>query len=138
MSHQAQTVRGSCLCGAIVYEVTAAPLTMYHCHCGTCRKASGASLATNAIVPAAGFAIVAGREALTRYESSPQKYRYFCARCGSPIYSQADRTAQVVSVRCGTLDGDPGVRPSLHVHVAAKASWSEIRDDLPQRPEGVT
>jgi hypothetical protein len=35
----------------------------------------------------------------------------------------------------GTLDEDPGVRPSLHIWVGSKAPWFEITDDVPQRVE---
>lgn len=130
-------VRGSCLCGAVVYELTARPVAMYHCHCSTCRKANGASSATNLIVPLAGFKVVTGSDVLSRFESSPDKHRYFCSRCGSPIYSHAQKTAQVISLRCGTLDGDPGIQPSVHLYAASKAPWTNLCDGLPQRPEGV-
>ena len=36
----------------------------------------------------------------------------------------------------GALDDDLGSRPTLHVHVASKAPWFTIADDLPQLPEG--
>jgi hypothetical protein len=41
----------------------------------------------------------------------------------------------VYGLPLGTLDGDPGVRPGLHVFVAYKAPWFEISDSLPQHPE---
>jgi hypothetical protein len=125
---------GSCLCGAVRYEIRGAPKAMYHCHCTTCQKANGASMATNLIVASEDFVVVAGRERLSAFESSPAKHRYFCSACGSPIYSHAESTRQIVSVRCGTLDGDPGLRPLAHAFVASKAPWTEIRDALPQRP----
>jgi hypothetical protein len=130
-------LRGSCLCGKVAYEVRGAPKAMYHCHCGVCRKANGSSLATNLIVAAEDFVLVSGGEALGAYESSPRKHRYFCSGCGSPIYSQAAQTPQIVSVRCGTLDVDPGLRPSVHIHAASKAPWFPICDGLPERPKGL-
>jgi hypothetical protein len=42
---------------------------MYYCHCGTCRKASGSSFATNVAVRTEDLVIVAGREALAAFES---------------------------------------------------------------------
>jgi hypothetical protein len=125
---------GSCLCGAVRYELRGDPALMYYCHCGTCRKANGSSFATNLIVPADDFTITAGRERLTAFESSPAKHRYFCSACGSPIYSHAEATKHIVSVRCGTLDGDPGVRPAVHTYVATRAPWFEITDAIPQKP----
>ena len=130
-------LRGSCLCGKVRYEIRGTPLAMYHCHCGTCRKANGSSLATNLVVAADEFVVTAGRESLTAFESSPAKHRHFCAACGSPIYSQAERTRHIVSVRGGTLDDDPVVRPSIHAYVSSKAPWFAIGDDLPQVPEGL-
>jgi hypothetical protein len=128
---------GGCLCGAVRYRIRGAPLVMYHCHCSQCRKASGASFATNLLVRAEHFEIAQGADALAAFESSPAKHRHFCSRCGSPIFSRAQATAQIVSVRSGTLDGDPALRPSAHYHVASKAPWFEIGDALPQRPGGM-
>src|SRR5687767_612752 len=99
-------VSGSCLCGKVSYAVRGRPLAMYQCHCGTCRKANGSSLATNIMVRTQDFEVTAGKESLTAFESSPGKHRYFCSACGSPIYSHGEKTRQIVSVRCGTLDGD--------------------------------
>ena len=129
---------GSCLCGAVRYEIHRAPRGMYHCHCATCRKASGASYATNLIVDADAFEVVAGRDRLASFESSPAKRRWFFSGCGSPIYSHAEATRAIVSVRAGTLDGDPGLRPAAHAWVASKAPWTELCDDLPQRPAGLS
>jgi hypothetical protein len=32
----------------------------------------------------------------------------------------------------GSFDADPGARPGRHIHVASKAPWETIADDLPQ------
>jgi hypothetical protein len=108
---------------------------MYQCYCGKCRAASGASFVTNIIVDADRFRITAGNERLTAFESSPKKFRHFCSVCGSPIYSQGEQTKQVVSVRCGTLKQDPGIRVAYHAFVASKAPWVDIHDDQPQFAE---
>ena len=55
--------------------------------------------------------------------------------CGSPIYSHGENRKHIVSVRCGTLDGDLPLPPSVHAFVASKANWIEITDDLPQHAE---
>jgi hypothetical protein len=128
-------LNGSCLCGVVRYEIRGDPALMYYCHCSTCRKANGTSFATNLIVPAADFTVTAGRERLTSYESSPAKRRWFCSACGSPIYSHAEQTAQIVSVRCGTLVGVPGSRPEVHSWVVDKAPWLVLTDGLPQTPK---
>jgi hypothetical protein len=40
-----------------------------------------------------------------------------------------------IGLPLGTLDDDPGVRPSAHVFVDSKAPWFEITDSLPQFSE---
>jgi hypothetical protein len=132
---EVEMLRGSCLCGTVRYEIRGTPVVVYYCHCGTCRKATGSSFATNVIVLTDDFALVAGRDVLASFESSPKKHRYFCSACGSPIYSQGEQTKQIVSVRCGTLDDALPLRPSVHAYVASKAPWFDICDDLPQKPE---
>jgi len=34
-----------------------------------------------------------------------------------------------VSIRLGSLDDDPGIRPQFHTFVASKAVWDDIPDD---------
>ena len=128
-------LEGACLCGKVRYEIAAAPRFMYQCHCGRCRAATGAAYASNIIVDADKFRIAAGSEALTGFNSSPGKHRYFCSGCGSPIYSHGEKTKHVVSVRTGTLKQDPGLRPAYHAFVASKAPWDVIADGLPQFAE---
>jgi len=120
------------MCGRIQYEIQGRPRWMYQCHCGKCRAGTGSSFATNVIVDADKFRITAGDEALARWQSSPQKFRYFCSGCGSPIYSHGDKTRHIVSVRSGTLKQDPGLRVAYHAFVASKAPWVDLRDGLPQ------
>jgi hypothetical protein len=41
-------------------------------------------------------------------------------------------------VPAGLLEGDPGVKPKLHVFTSSKAPWWEIADNLPQYATWVT
>lgn len=125
-------LRGSCLCGTIRYEIRGELGPIVLCHCSQCRKAQGSAFAANAQVSAADFTIIAGREALAAYESSPGKKRHFCRRCGSPIMSTRESSPGVVRVRVGTLDSRIDARPTAHIFAASKAEWDQIRDDLPQ------
>jgi len=123
-------IRGSCLCGEVRYEVRGSPSEMYYCHCSMCRKATGSSFATNMLVDKRDFVVTDGQELIKAYRSSVGEHRLFCSECGSPVYSEALARPGQVSVRCGLLDDDPVIRPSLHIHVQSKAPWSEIHDSL--------
>ncbi len=128
-------LKGGCLCGRVQFEIDGKPRFMYQCHCGKCRAASGASFVTNVIVDTERFRITAGAESLSAYESSAGKFRHFCSSCGSPIYSQGEKTKHYVAVRSGTLKDDPGLRVAYHAFVGSKAPWIEIHDGLPQFAE---
>ncbi len=128
-------LRGSCLCGAVKYEVDGDLGPIVCCHCSMCRKAQGTAFATNAPVEAARFRIIQGEEALRAYSSSPGKRRCFCSICGSPIFSKRDGHPGVIRLRIGTLDSKIAAKPTAHIQVASKAEWFEILDGLPQHPE---
>jgi hypothetical protein len=123
-------IRGSCLCGGVRFELAKVPLLVL-CHCSMCRKASGTAFEAGAAVPAADFAFREGTELVQSYESSPGTRRSFCRVCGSRAPSlSAD--GRLYFVPAGLLDGDPGVRPALHMFVGSKAPWWEIGDALPR------
>jgi hypothetical protein len=131
------TLTGQCLCGKVRYEVTGKLGPVIHCHCVECRKASGTAFATNAPVRTGYLRFASGRDAITEYESTPGKFRAFCATCGSPIYSRLESDPKTLRLRLGALDGDPERRPLLHIWVGEKAPWHEITDDLPQYGKSV-
>jgi len=44
------------------------------------------------------------------------------------------RRRGILSIRCGLLEDDPGIRPAHHLYVKFRAPWDEIQDDLAQYP----
>jgi len=125
-------IRGSCLCGDVRFEIDGVLKGASHCHCSMCRKAHGAAFGTYAAAKAAEFRFVSGEDRITRYRSSAEVVRAFCARCGSTLPWPRESEPEVVDVVLGILDDDPGLRPSHHIFVASKAPWHEITDNLPQ------
>jgi hypothetical protein len=126
--------QGSCLCGAVRYEIRGELGDFGYCHCTTCRKASGSAHAANAPVERANFQLTSG-DTLKEFESSPGKKRSFCGRCGSPIYAYLSATPELLRVRLGSLDTPFAKQPRAHTWVSDKAPWEPIADDLPQFPE---
>lgn len=127
-------LRGSCLCGGIRYQINGRLSGAMNCHCSMCRKAQGSAFRSRAAVKSVEFEFVQGEELITFYESSPGNHRGFCRVCGSPILSKFDDHPNYYGLPLGALDDDPGIRPRFHVHVASKARWYVITDDLPQLP----
>jgi hypothetical protein len=121
-------ITGSCQCGAVRIRVDGKLGPVVYCHCAQCRRANGSAFAANANVRAR-YLQLEGRDAIREYESSPGKFRAFCSRCGSPVYSRTSSEADIFRLRLGLLDGDPGRRSVAHAFVGSKAEWFELPDD---------
>ncbi|WOE30577.1 MULTISPECIES: GFA family protein [unclassified Acinetobacter] len=123
---------GSCLCGAIHYQICGEIGPIIQCHCQRCRKANGTAFATNAPVAKAAFQWTQGEAYLKKFKSTATTERCFCRECGSPLISIKAHDPDVYRLRIGSLDTPLTEKPTQHIFVASKAQWDEIHDDLPQ------
>ena len=125
-------VAGSCLCGAVRFEVRGSLERVAHCHCTICQRAHGAAFVTWAAVPEAQVRILAGEGELTRYRSSEIGTRSFCRSCGSSLFCTLDTHPGVIDVALASLAGDHGAIPRAHLFWDDRASWLELTDGLPR------
>ncbi len=119
-------LKGSCLCGAVRYEVEGDQKKFYHCHCARCRKASGTGHASNVLVMKPSRAeFVQGDEHLSRYKLPDAKWfsMTFCRQCGSRMPNISPERGLAV-IPAGSLDNDPGIAPEARIFLGSKASWS--------------
>lgn len=123
--------KGSCLCGAVTFEINGAIEDIVMCHCSQCRKAQGSAYATNGLVDEQAFSLH-GEEKLTGFESAPGNVKYFCSACGSPIMNKSVKRPGKVRIRLGTVESDISERPRAHIFASSKANWDRICDDVPQ------
>lgn len=121
---------GGCLCGAIRYRATAAPLRGVICHCSMCRRHSGAPALAFVHFPADRFQWLSGEPA--RYRSSAYAERGFCPRCGSTLSMHEEVLAGRVQICVGSLDEPARVRIDDHVWTRERIGWFEVRDELPR------
>jgi hypothetical protein len=127
---------GSCLCGSVAYVVEGKPVRFVSCHCSRCRKARSAAHASNFFTPLDGVRFTRGQELLASYKVPEAQHftQVFCRRCGSSM-PRLDPSRGIAVVPMGSLDGDPGIRPTAHIFVGSKAPWFDIADALPQYKE---
>ena len=130
MAESALEWEGGCLCGAVRYKALGTPRWVPHCHCRSCRRATGAALATYAGYERRDFAYTAG--APTVFRSSPGVTRSFCERCGTPLSYESSRWPGEVHVFVCTFDTPEGFTPEAHVFVAEQLPWVHLNDDLPR------
>jgi hypothetical protein len=64
------------------------------------------------------------------------KVKAFCVECGSSLFGGDFPDGDEISVRLGSIDGDPKIRPQYHTFVGSRAPWDTLPDDdLPRYDE---
>lgn len=130
--------QGSCLCGGIRFTLSGALPPIQVCHCGQCRRAQGGPFATNVPIRESQLHWLSGEDLVQVYDSSDDKQRCFCRRCGSPLFSRRASLPGVLRLRAGLLEGDFGSRVGLHMHCASRAPWWQVDEDgTPHHEAGV-
>lgn len=129
-----EMLAGGCLCGGVRYEVKGPFLRASHCHCSRCRRHSGTAVCTQGRVLREQFRLLSGDELVRTYKPEGGASKAFCTICGSSLFGGTWPEGPEVSIRLGSLDGDPGIRPQFRSFVDSKAPWDTITDDLPQYP----
>jgi len=125
-------VTGSCLCGAVQYEINGEAQRFYHCHCQRCRKTTGTGHASNLLVtPESCLVWVAGEDLLKRYKvpEAERFYNCFCSQCGSPLPRVFPQLGGVI-IPAGTLNAEPPIKPGARIFWDSRAQWS-CTDNLP-------
>jgi hypothetical protein len=129
---------GGCLCGAVRYEVTEPLVSAGYCHCTRCQRRTGSAASVSARAVPGSLHIVSGEELLASFDPPDGFKKVFCSACGGALWAQNPSDTDMVFVRLGTFDGEPGIRPSYRQFVAYAAPWERIPDDgLPRYPERV-
>lgn len=123
---------GSCLCGAVNFQVEGDLGPTDACHCRQCRKWTGHFLASTD-VPRSSLSIQGG-DHLNWHASSPKVRRGFCRHCGSSLFFDPLDTTRHdwIGISMGAFDTPTGTILGRHIFVAEKGDYYEISDGVPQ------
>ena len=122
---------GSCLCGAVTFEVTGTFERFYLCHCEYCRKDTGSAHAANLFSGRAVLKWLSGQDRVTQFTLPATRHgRSFCSICGSalPILQM---NGDLLVVPAGSLGGDVPIRPNAHIFVSSRAPWDQDLETVP-------
>lgn len=123
-----QPLGGSCLCGGVAFRVTGPFLRASCCHCHNCQKRTGSAFSVQGRVAQEHFELLSGADLLHTFVPNPDsRPKVFCSRCGSSLFSGDPLVDQEVSIRFGSLDGDPGIVPEAHVYPTSAPVWEPAR-----------
>jgi hypothetical protein len=129
---------GGCLCGGVRYEVTEPLVSASYCHCTRCQRRTGTAASAQARTAPGAVRSVSGDELVGVWGPPGAGWpECFCSVCGSALWSRSRDEPTIYSIRLGTFDAHPGMRPEYRQFVAYAASWEPVPDDgLPRYDEG--
>ncbi len=136
MNHYAKLpLTGGCVCGAIRYEITQAPVSVYTCHCTDCQRITSSAFSIGMVVPADAFRPT-GNEAKAApggiTAGGRVKSRWICPDCGTWLYggpkigTEPPGTRRVI--RGGTPDDTSWLQPTSHFWTRNKQAWVVLPD----------
>jgi hypothetical protein len=122
---------GGCQCGAVRYEIGAAPLTLYACHCTDCQRQSGGTLSLSMVVKRAAIKLTAGttREWRRVHASGRIIDCYYCDACGTRLWHNPGRVPDLAILKAGTLDEARTLSPIGHIWIKSAQPWVNIPAD---------
>ena len=100
---------GGCLCGAVRYAVSAAPIRVTICHCTFCQKITGSAYLVEPVFRKEDMSFSGAmlKAFVHRSDSSHKKVTvHFCETCATKIYLDLERFPDIWGVFGGTFD-DP-------------------------------
>ena len=120
------------------FEITAPLVSAVYCHCTRCQRRTGTAASAQGRIVPGSLRIVQGEELVREWKPEQGFGKCFCTVCGGALWSR-NPEGEVASVRLGTFDADPGIRPSYRIFTDYAAAWESIPDDGTTRyPEGAT
>jgi hypothetical protein len=126
---------GGCLCGAVRFRLSAAPVATRLCWCRTCQYIAAGNASVNVVVPTEALSIEGSTaEFQNTADSGNGMRRRFCPACGVHLFSNSAGRPHLTVVRAGVFD-DPGIAdPTAAIWVSSAPRWACIAEDLQQFP----
>lgn len=132
MTNDTNVRTGGCLCGAIHFKTTGAPVVVAHCHCRDCQRTTGAGHSTGAMF---AFRNVEISGALAEYSLTSNAgntvIKAFCQNCGSNISGRNSGTPDHVTLSLGTFGDPANFEPEVIVFAENRCGWDLMDETLP-------
>ncbi|AIT09142.1 aldehyde-activating protein [Candidatus Francisella endociliophora] len=122
------SVKGSCLCGSVKFEIDGEFDNFFLCHCSYCRKDTGSAHASNLFSSKAKLKWNSGQELVKNFNlPSTRHIKSFCSKCGSAMPFEL---SSMVVIPAGSLDDQVSIKPTAHIFMTSKANWDEGLEEV--------
>jgi len=126
-------ITGGCLCGAVRFSSTAAPITTRTCWCRVCQYIGAGGATVNVCFPSQAVAVSGElREYRSVADSGNPMVRRFCPQCGTHLFSDSAARPHLTFVRAGTLDDPELAQPAVTAWTTSAPSWACFDERIPQ------
>jgi hypothetical protein len=126
------TMKGSCLCGALRFEVTGEPLFQGFCQCLDCRKVGAGHYAAMGFPEHALKVSGESRSYGKKGDSGKTIYRNFCPTCGGMVFDKGEAMPGIVIVNAALLDDPELFKPDSVVYARSALPWDHLDPRLPR------
>ena len=124
------------MCGEVRFEIDQPLVGAACCYCKRCQRRTGTGCSISGLTMPGSMRFTHGEDSIHLYEPGDGWNKAFCSNCGSQIHTVNPENPDLVAVRFGALDQDPGTRPLGHQFVDYASDWFPVPDDgLPRFPE---
>lgn len=122
---------GGCVCGAVRFEIDVPAVWAWHDHSQASRHAQGAAYATYVGSWKSRFRMLAGEDAISRYEDAERgASRSFCGRCGTPLFYERSHSPKMINIPRALFESRTGREPRYHMNLREQADWTWTGEPL--------
>lgn len=122
-------INGGCQCEQVRYQLNAAPIVLYICHCTSCQKQSSSAFGQSLRVNRSDLTISGNLKSVEKTAESGGKMKYqFCSDCGTRLFHSRSAYSDTLNIKAGSLDDTSWLVPSGHIWIRSKQSWVNIEE----------
>lgn len=126
-------ITGGCLCRAVRFRSSAAPIVTRVCWCRLCQYIGAGSSTVNTCFARESFTVEGDLgDYRSVADSGNVMHRRFCKVCGTAMFSEAESRPHLIFVRAGTLDDSEVSKPSMTIWTSQAPSWACFDERLPR------
>ncbi len=127
----AETIKGTCICESVEFQVADNFKTFKLCHCDFCKKASGSAHVANAFGNPEDLEWTKGQGNLQSYDvPNSQVRRVFCKSCGTSLPFISQNGLHLI-VPVGSLSKQPSLPPQAIASWDQRMPWYDLAMLLP-------
>lgn len=127
---------GRCCCEQVRFEVSEPLVGIVGCYCKRCQRRTGTAFSATGLTRPGTFRITVGEGLVTSFDPGDGWIKKFCSVCGGHVFTVNPDNPELIAIRVGALDGEPGARIAAYQFTDYASVWAPPPDDdLPHFPE---